>query len=192
MKHQSRLFKIGLLFSVALLLAGWGRDPIKTVKSGTLAFDTSVTVGGALDGYRYFKETKWETFEDEQGRTVVQFTGAIKLDAFEGVVDEAAGLTISKAMVEKAKSAEFGFQMDYVCQFVISKVDDKSFDIRYSGCNVRFLGMKEGGEPSPGAVSPDQEEKDEDLSFLKAIYANKPAPAVEANILLSGMRSAPQ
>jgi hypothetical protein len=185
MKYQSCLFSIGLLFSAALLLVGCGQDPISAVKFGTLKIDSSATVGGALGGYRFFREAKWETFETDQGRTVVQFTGTINLDAFEGVAVEEIGLTISKEMIEKAKSADNGFEMDYVCQFAISKTDE-SFEVSYSGYKVRLLGVKNG------ELSPELEMKDEDLLFLKAIYANKPEPVVMANFVVSGLRSAPK
>jgi hypothetical protein len=48
---------------------------INTVKDGTLNFDTSITVVEAFDNYKYFRKTKWEEFETDNKRSVVQVDG---------------------------------------------------------------------------------------------------------------------
>lgn len=65
------------VFAIVFLSAahvGYCANPIEIVKHGTLEFDTSVEVGKAFDGYKYFKKTKWTSFETKQGRTIVEFT----------------------------------------------------------------------------------------------------------------------
>jgi len=42
--------------------------------------DESLTVGSAFDKHRFFADTSWEAFEDEQGRQVIEFQGDINLD----------------------------------------------------------------------------------------------------------------
>lgn len=52
---------------------------IEIVKNGYLDFDKSITVGRALDNYKFFKSTNWDEFESEQGRDIVEFNGEIDL-----------------------------------------------------------------------------------------------------------------
>lgn len=52
---------------------------IEQVKNGYLEFDKSITLGDALDNYKFFKLTKWTEFESDQGRTIIEFTGDIDL-----------------------------------------------------------------------------------------------------------------
>jgi len=45
---------------------------INLVKSGTLPFDKTITVGNALDNYEYFTQKKW-VFDEKKGRKIVVF-----------------------------------------------------------------------------------------------------------------------
>ena len=42
--------------------------------------DQSLNIGSAFDKYRYFSETSWESFQDDQDRQVIEFTGTIDLE----------------------------------------------------------------------------------------------------------------
>ena len=44
--------------------------------------DDSITLGDAFDKYKFFKSTKWESFEDDQGRKVVEFVGEFEMEKF--------------------------------------------------------------------------------------------------------------
>lgn len=44
--------------------------------------DDSITLGDAFDNYKFFKSTKWESFDDDQGRKVVEFVGEFDTEKF--------------------------------------------------------------------------------------------------------------
>lgn len=71
-----------IIFVIFLSFAGCSKigDDISLVKNGILFFDKSLTVGQAVDGYKYFKTRTWEKFTADNGRKVVQFTGTIDMD----------------------------------------------------------------------------------------------------------------
>lgn len=55
-------------------------DDVSLVKSGRLEMDPSVTVGQALENYKFFNSVRWEGNVSPNGRRVVTFTGAYDLD----------------------------------------------------------------------------------------------------------------
>ena len=65
---------VGALLVGSLLFVGCSNGKISEVKNGVLNFDKSLTVGDAFDNYKYCKSVKWESFETENGRDVVQVT----------------------------------------------------------------------------------------------------------------------
>lgn len=153
-----------LIIATALILTACGGDPTGSVKNGVLEFDTSVTVGQALDGYDYFKSTSWETFETSQGRTVVEFNGVMDLDSYAGSSLE--GMVLTSDMIDKAKDTMKELKITYQAQFSISKTDD-SFEVQYSGINITGKRIDNGEDA-------DIDESDEDLSGLASIYNNQP------------------
>lgn len=88
---------------LVMLLCLAGCDPVGIVKEGIMEMDKSVTVGDAFDNYKYFKSVKWESLEDDQGRTIVECSGMIK---------------------------DSNFRLDV--QFTIMK-DGKTFELSYAG-----------------------------------------------------------
>lgn len=58
----------------------FGDSTVESVKSGTMDFDRSTTLGDALEGYQYLLNPTWETFEDSQKRTLVVFTATINME----------------------------------------------------------------------------------------------------------------
>jgi len=65
----------GFLFSITILFGCSSSEHIDTVKDGILDFNKSLTVGEALDSYKYFTSTKWKNEESERGRIQVSFMG---------------------------------------------------------------------------------------------------------------------
>lgn len=60
---------------IAISLTGCSGGDIQLVKKGSLQSDSTVTVGDALDNYKHFESTKWESFKSPDGRKVVEFRG---------------------------------------------------------------------------------------------------------------------
>lgn len=52
------------------------RDPVSAVKNGTLGFNTSVTIGQALDRYSYFNNVEWNSFQAGTGEDIVNAIGS--------------------------------------------------------------------------------------------------------------------
>ena len=48
---------------------------VDLVKNGILELDKSLTIGQAIDNYKYFKNTKWEIITTDNGKKVAQITG---------------------------------------------------------------------------------------------------------------------
>ena len=58
-------------------------DYVTEVKSCVFeSIDDSITLGNAFDNYKFFKTTTWESFEDDQGRRVVEFVGEFDMKKF--------------------------------------------------------------------------------------------------------------
>jgi len=174
MKMKSAISALLMLFAT---FAGGCGGPIQKVKNGVLKADTSVMLGMALDKYKYFKETKWETIKTEQGKIVVQFTGIMNLDAYCGTTW--LGETISTEMVQKASSMFANeFQMSYACQFVLSK-SDGSFDIAYSEIGITENKLF-NGKPFPAQMVP-YGDKGQSM-ITEVIYKNGPFSEVQMMI----------
>jgi len=58
------------LAALALLCACTG--PVDTAKEARLALDPSVTVAQALERYPYFKKITWSTYENKDGKRIVE------------------------------------------------------------------------------------------------------------------------
>lgn len=53
-------------------LAGCGGNPVNTVRDGLMDIDQSTTIGQAFDNYQYYRNVTWRSFEQENGRVVVE------------------------------------------------------------------------------------------------------------------------
>ena len=140
-----------LLFSVAFGLSG--ERNIDIVKSASLKIDSSVSVGNALDNYKYFSSTSWKEFEDEQRRIVVEFNGRIPLDT---IISNISGGS-DKNVVDKflSRYPDFKSGATVRIQFLID-ADRKNFKVGYSCVEVN------GGKRCEG-----------DYDNIKDLYANK-------------------
>ena len=123
---------------------------VQLVKTGTLPFDKSLTVGQAIDNYKYFKSVRWESSKTENGRRIVQAIAVVDLDKHP---------TINTTKIPLAKEVQFQFR------FVINV--DKTFEFDWAGVRT---------ERTDGTVhEPDQKAQAAQwMHTLKAIYANSP------------------
>ena len=167
-----------LLFAMifAVMLYGCGTNSEDSVKSGTLQIDPSVTVGDALNGYQYFGNKKWESFQDSQKRQIVEFNGAVDYDKFAG--SELQGMQLTTDMVKKAKQKLGDMKITYVAQFAVSK-DGKTFNLKYSG-------IKMAGTNKDTGKKGEQDISDENFLMLQHIYANKPEPSTWGLLMSAG------
>jgi len=165
-----------VLLAAALAACG-GSNSMSLVKGGTLEYDETVTVGAALEGYKYFDDYAWSELEDSQGRQVVEFRGHLDFDQF--VDAELEGMKLSQDMVERGKSelSEAGMDLNYVIQFAIGK-DGKTFQVKYSGLEMKGSNIDTG-------LSGCEDMPDEDLMIFQCIYSNQPEPAT-FGLLVSG------
>lgn len=144
-KHILRT--LAVMFAVVWLTTGCSENKVAMVKNGTLQFDKSLTVGQAIDNYKYFKKTKWETLTTENGKKVVQVTGQIALDKHPSI-----------------KNPELK-AMDVRFQFIVNQ--DKTFELGWCGVGAE----KTNGEK----VEPNQTANLNACSqWLKGIYNNSP------------------
>jgi hypothetical protein len=69
--HRIRPLLLALLLLLPALLGGCG-DPVETVRQARIAPDLSMTVAEALEKYPYFTKVQWSTYEDKDGKCVVE------------------------------------------------------------------------------------------------------------------------
>ena len=84
---------------------------VSLVKNGMLEFDKSLTVGKAIDNYKFFKKTKWESITTDNGRRIVTVVGTIDTEKHPQI-----------SQTSGVKSAEMKFE------FKINQ--DKTFEAR--------------------------------------------------------------
>lgn len=117
------------------------------MKNGYLEFDKSITVGQAFDGYKYFKSKKWISYKTDQGRRVVEFSGAVDM----GNPDNQ--LTIL--------STEKPSTIETKVQFLING------DNTYSVADVNMAGTMQDGSVKDGNVLGSR------ANVMEAIFANR-------------------
>lgn len=159
--HNMKLIFLSL---VIVFVASCSVEPVDVVKEGTLNFDESVTIGAALDGYKYFEKSTWETFETSQGRTIVEFTGVMAQNAYVGSTLE--GVRLTEEILTRSNVIMKDLKFTYSCQFQISEEDD-TFEVVYSGINF-------SGDDTIANEHLDDNVKDDDFSILKRLYNNEP------------------
>lgn len=71
MFSTQKMFRAALLAALPLLLAACG-DAIEAVRQTRLESAPTRTVAEALEGYPYFSKVRWSSFEDKDGKTIVQ------------------------------------------------------------------------------------------------------------------------
>ena len=143
---------------------------IDTVKDGTLALDSSRTVGQALDNYNYFNETSWSSFKDNKGRQIVEFTGVVDYDKFVGATYR--GVTLSPEIVSKAKKNMKNFSMSFLAQFAV----------KGNRFLLVFSGMKVGRVDENGKLH-QKKIPDTKMETIEAVYRNDPFELVSVMLL---------
>ncbi|PKH31458.1 hypothetical protein [Shewanella sp. ALD9] len=166
--------KLLLLLVPVLMLMGCGGNTIDAVKSGSLNLDLSITIDDAFSDYKYFESTSWETFENAQNQTFVQFNGVFDLDEFVGSPIEGWGRNITDDDIEKYRE-KTDVKITYFAQFKISK-SDESFELYASAIN--FSGVN----PNTGEIK-SKNSSDDNLAALTSIYGNKPELTTMAFVL---------
>ncbi|KHK02899.1 hypothetical protein [Desulfovibrio sp. TomC] len=116
---------------------------ISMVKKGTLVFDSTTTVGNALDNYQFFKTIKWSEFEDQQKRKVVEFVGIVDMPkSIDYVLNEKYDAsTVSQLPIHK----EILLDTQVKIQFLIN-TDNESFKLANAAIETegdRFLKVDE-------------------------------------------------
>lgn len=71
--------------------------------------DESITLGQAFDNYKFFKNTSWHSFTDEQGREVVEFVGEFDREKFSYIQNYK---TMLKGMTVQEFEETFGEKYD--------------------------------------------------------------------------------
>jgi TonB family protein len=69
-----------LFVSLMLVVSGpayGGRDYVSLIKNSYLPIDKSITLGTALNTYKYFSNTEWKSFTGDKGRNIVEFIGIV-------------------------------------------------------------------------------------------------------------------
>ena len=164
-----------------LAVSGCSASPVDTVKNGTLNIDPSVTVGGAMNGYKYFAKKEWKAFKDAQNRQIVEFRGQIDIDKYAGVT--LFGTLITSDMIKRAKKNLRNPVFTCIAQFAVSK-NEKSFQLKYDGVHVT------GTEAQSG------KKIDENISLtgmglfmpsgISSIYKNSPFPYIASVLIDNG------
>lgn len=87
--HRIHLPLLVLLFALVSCLAGCG-DPVEHVRQARISPDPTMTVGEALEKYPYFTKVPWSSFEDKNGKLVVEAICNIDVAANCRTVSEAS------------------------------------------------------------------------------------------------------
>lgn len=148
--------KIMIALAFIILLSGCGKDPVTLVKQGTLDIDKSVTIDNVSKGYKFFKNTEWNTFTDSQKRTIVQFKSLVDIDAYKD--SKLQYFALSSDDIEYTKTLVK--DIHYIAQFAINQ-DGKTFQVKYIGLDCVGINGKEASVP------------DQNDSMLKSLYKNQ-------------------
>lgn len=148
--------RIWLLTLVAVTIFLSGCDKLKSisggdvslVKDGMLEMDKSLTVGKAIDNYKFFKKTDWKLVTTDNGKKIVTAEGFIDTDKHPKI-NQQAGV--------KSASMKFEFKIN----------QDDTFELGWCG----FAFEKNDGEKR---TPPESSNLIMCTNSLKAIYNNDP------------------
>lgn len=149
---------LGIILSVVFSIALFGCDKVQSVtggdvalvKGGTLEIDKSLTVGQAVDNYKFFKKVKWEALKTENGKRLVQVNADID-------TSKSPSINPEKTPAIKSLQMQFQFQIN----------TDNTFQLAWCGAAI---------EKTDGTkVEPDKNiQIQKCLNSLKGIYDNNP------------------
>ena len=147
-----------IMFSCDKLSKVTGGD-VALVKGGTLDIDKSLTVGQAVDNYKFFKKVKWEAIKTDNGKRLVQVNADID-------TSKSPCINSEKTPAIKSLQMQFQFQIN----------TDNTFQLAWCGVAI---------EKTDGTkVEPDQNaQMHRCLYSLKGIYDNNPDGLIGINLL---------
>ncbi len=172
-KHVNLLCALVLM----LVMVGCGNKEVSIVKEGTLDFDKTLTVGKAIDNYKYFKKVDWKLEQSENGKRVVVVSGDLEvekilnefrafgkdknislIDVLSTVqsLNNPGGLSMVPDILPEVKSAKLEFE------FLINT--DNSFKLGWYGYRIE---MRNGDKSNPPTNSKGA------IQILEEIYSNK-------------------
>ena len=146
--------KIILALPIFLALAGCGSD-IDVVKNGVMEFNQTTTIGQVLDNWKSCESSDWNSFETDNGMSVVEFTCEHRnVEEF---------MRVAKSLLS-ARDLEHASNLNVIAnmqtfQFTINK--NESFQID----NVQITNIWEDGTAFTDSQVP--------LAELKGAYSNK-------------------
>lgn len=175
-KHKIRIAAgAAALLLLVILIKSCGGSVESRIRNGVLPIDESTSIGDALDNYSYFSESGWVTFQDKQGRDIVQFTGTYDFAAFRKHI-ESKDITNSDGSINQTakNNREFDLKMldrfekqvqavKFLSQFTVSK---KAGDVEllYSGNSYSVMDQAGNITEESGANS--------GYDGVSAIYSN--------------------
>ena len=165
-------------------------DAVLIVKSGTLEFDQSTTIGHAIDHYRYFDHVDWKYFITENQRRVVQAVGTMPLSQINE--DELSSIVSAYRDQLKKFSSDWSFYThtgsisldDGVLAFVAPQ-NSEPRKIKAVEIVIEFLMNQDGGfgvhsgafrlVPADGTTRSEYfaQPASDNLAMLQAIYENQ-------------------
>jgi len=183
---------------IAVAVCSCSEVRVETVRSGTLDFDETKTIGDVLDNPNLLSNGHWKYFDAEDGSHVVEFSGQIEglQEQMENLQSEfkknPAALTLG-ALASGGEMGALGLGMlinsgmemqscQYTIQFLMSKRDLDRFEIGASSFTAKV-------KLPNGEVVQDTFD-DQDGTILEALYeSNKSTVAmlVLSRVLLSGV-----
>lgn len=150
MKYITTLFIITIttmLISGCDKIKSFTSSDVSLVKDGVLEMDKSLTVGKAIDNYKYFKKTQWKALKTENGKRMVVVDCSINVDAQPSMKN--SGI--------KSADMKYEFQIN----------QDNTFEVGWCGLSFE----KNDGEKH---AAPENSNVNICINSLRAIYNNVP------------------
>lgn len=186
------------LATIAVCLSGCSEIRVGTVRTGTLDFDESKTIGDVLDNPSLISNGQWTSFEADDGSHVVEFRGDIsnlqaELAAVSSEFKENPAAFTLGALASGGEMGAIGLGMllnsgmeieacRYTIQFLMSKRDATRFEVGFSTVEAKVR--------MPDGSIVEETFDDEDDSVLEYLYAsNKTAIGmfVLSRVMVSGI-----
>src|SRR6266511_2632953 len=132
MMHTISKFLVPVFVTFMLTACGTaGGNDVSLVKTAYLQLDKSVTVGNALDKYKYFKITEWKSFITEKGQHIVECNGIVDIDKFNKFyrhLVQRAGNTVAEDSLPVELSILIQFKINNDNTFNLSYIEQNNTD----------------------------------------------------------------
>lgn len=80
--YYKRYISTIICIMASFVFAGCSDAEVEFIKSQTLQFDKSTTIGKAVDGCIFLKNVSWKSEQDPQGRNIVTLSANINFEPF--------------------------------------------------------------------------------------------------------------